>query len=78
MRLSEPEIDTVYAAARPLPAERREAFFQHINQSLQGRAEPGPGHVDRAIRSAQQKYLTYPDLSKTNGYVQPGGRRVAK
>jgi hypothetical protein len=64
VRLSEPEIDTIYTAAKPLPAERREQFFRHVVTSLEGKAEPGLGHVNRAIRAAQKAYCDYPDLTR--------------
>jgi hypothetical protein len=66
-QLTEADSDAVMAAAKPLPAERREPFLRHVATSLRGRAEPGPGDVHRAIVQAQQKHFDPPKLDRMNG-----------
>jgi hypothetical protein len=80
-RLTEAETDAIHAAAKPLPIERREPFFQQVATSLQARSEHGPGDVHRAIVQAQQKHLDYPQLERMtgiNGYDLPKLRRSHK
>jgi hypothetical protein len=48
LRLSDSELDQVYAACRPLAPDRRDAFLQALAAEL--RDKPiGPGSVHRAI-----------------------------
>jgi hypothetical protein len=48
LALTDSELDAVLAAARPLPAERRDAFLQAVTAELRGR-EVGPGLVHRVV-----------------------------
>jgi hypothetical protein len=66
-QLTEPEAAAVRQAAIPVPDEHREAFFHDVASALQGRSQPGPGDVDRAVRDAQRKHFSPPDLTRMNG-----------
>jgi hypothetical protein len=55
LRLSDSELDAIMDAARPIAAERRDAFLHAVAQALAAeRGEIGPGSVHRAIRSVQR------------------------
>jgi hypothetical protein len=64
LRLSDSELDAVFAAARPLAVERRDAFLQEIASLLHGCVEVGPGTVHRAIEQAQRRHFDPPDLGR--------------
>ena len=63
IRLTDAELDAVFAAAEPIAVDRRDAFLRHIANALQGSTDPGPGEVYRAILAAQRAHCAYPDLS---------------
>ena len=65
IRLSDTELDAVFAAAQPIAIDRRDAFLKAVAHALQGCAEPGPGDIHRAIVAAQRAHCDYPDLSRT-------------
>jgi hypothetical protein len=68
LRLSDSELDQVYAACRPLAPDRRDAFLQALAAEL--RDKPiGPGSVHRAIVLVQKQYWDAP--------LETEGRRVA-
>jgi hypothetical protein len=58
--LSSAELDAIYAAARPLARDKRDAFMNAVMQALAGCAEIGPGSVNRVIRSVQPIYFDPP------------------
>jgi hypothetical protein len=49
IRLSDSELAAVFAAARPVAVERRDAFLQEVASLLSGCVEVEPGTVHRAI-----------------------------
>jgi hypothetical protein len=63
VRLTDDELSTVMAAARPLPVERRDAFLQQVAAALQACREIGPGAVYRAVAETQRAFFDPPDLS---------------
>jgi hypothetical protein len=65
IRLSDDELDSVLAAARPIAIERRDAFLQQVAAELRGR-EIGPGLVARICRELQRQFFAPPDLSRGN------------
>jgi hypothetical protein len=62
IRLSDSELDAVFAAARPLPVERRDAFLQAVAGALQGCREIGPGAVYRVVAEMQRAFFDPPAL----------------
>jgi hypothetical protein len=63
LRLTDDQLSAIFAAARPLPVERRDAFLQEVASLLRGAAEVGPGTVHRAIAQAQRAYFDPPQLA---------------
>ena len=63
IRLSDDELDSVLAAARPIAIERRDAFLQHVAAELRSR-EIGPGLVARICREVQREFFDPPDLHR--------------
>jgi hypothetical protein len=60
LKLTDAELDAVFAAAQPIPVSRRDAFLQDVAKFLRGCAEVGPGHVYRAIVEAQRAHFDPP------------------
>jgi hypothetical protein len=69
IRLSDSELDAIFAAARPLAVENRDAFLRQVASLLSGCVEVGPGTVHRAIAQAQRQYFEPPDLAHAPGAV---------
>ena len=62
IRLTDEELSAVFAAAGPLPVNRRDAFLQDVATLLRHCSEIGPGHVYRAIAEAQRAHFDPPAL----------------
>jgi hypothetical protein len=69
LRLSDSELDAVFAAARPLAPHLRDEFLQAVADALAGLRELGPGATYRVIRDQQRRFFDPPD------FVGPGVRR---
>jgi hypothetical protein len=67
LRLSDSELDAVFAAARPIAVERRDAFLQQVASRLAGEGELGPGVVYRVAAQVQREYFDPPDLEHAPG-----------
>jgi hypothetical protein len=67
LRLSDAELDTILAAARPLAVDRRDAFLQSVATALAGCSEVGPGVLHRICSEQQRRYFDPPDLSHAPG-----------
>jgi hypothetical protein len=63
LRLSDAELDAVFAACRPLDPDLRDPFLQAVAHALQDcNGEIGPGMVARVCRDMQQQFFNPPDL----------------
>jgi hypothetical protein len=62
IRLSDAELDAVFAAARPLTVDRRDGFLQEVADALATCSEIGPGTVHRICAVTQRKFFDPPDL----------------
>jgi hypothetical protein len=60
LRLSDSELDAVFAAARPIVPSKRDAFLQSLASELARQSELGPGAIYRAIREVQKKFFDPP------------------
>jgi hypothetical protein len=67
IRLSDTELDTVFAAARPLAADLRDPFLRAVANALAGKPMLGPGVVARTCAELQRQFFDPPDLSRGNG-----------
>jgi hypothetical protein len=67
LALTDSELDTVLAAARPLAVERRDAFLQEVAAVLAGVGEVGPGVVHRVCAETQRRFFDPPQLEDENG-----------
>jgi hypothetical protein len=67
IHLSDDELATVMAAARPIAIERRDAFLQDIATLLHACVEIGPGVVHRICAEVQRRHFDAPDLSRAAG-----------
>jgi hypothetical protein len=62
IRLTDHELDAVFAAARPLAPECRDGFLREVANLLDACPEVGPGAIHRAICEAQSRFFDPPDL----------------
>jgi len=65
LRLSDAELDTVFAAARPLDVRARDAFRQEVAEAL-GRLpehERGVGSVHRVVAEIQRRHWDPPQYA---------------
>ena len=62
LRLSDAELDQVYAAARPLDVDQRDGFLRAVASALAGQETIGPGLVARTCRELQARFILAPDL----------------
>jgi hypothetical protein len=67
IRLTDPELDAIMAAARPIAVDRRDEFLQRVASALRDCVEIGRGTVHRAIAMAQKEFFDPPDLVETRG-----------
>jgi hypothetical protein len=63
LRLTDSQITSIFAAARPLAVQDRDPFLQEVAALLAGIADPGDGDVSRAIRATQRRFFDPPELS---------------
>ena len=75
LRLTDSQITHIFAAARPLAVQNRDAFLQEVAAALAGIADPGDGDVARAIRQTQRRFW---DPPITDERAQPHSRAWAK
>jgi hypothetical protein len=64
LRLTDSQITSIFAAARPLAVQDRDPFLQEVAGLLQGIVDPGDGDVARAIRTVQRKHFDPPELDE--------------
>jgi len=60
IRLTDAQLDAVFAAAAPLAVQDRDPFLQDVAAALRGIPDPGDGDVARAIRQTQRKHFDPP------------------
>jgi hypothetical protein len=60
LRLTDSQITSIFAAARPLAVHERDPFLQEVAAALQGIVDPGDGDVARAIRIVQRRHFDPP------------------
>lgn len=60
LRLGDAEQDAVLAAARPLTAAQRDAFFADVLAALRGVAAIGPGALHRILTELQRRHFVPP------------------
>jgi hypothetical protein len=66
IRLTDAELDAVFAAARPLDRDLRDPFLQAVAHALSDRNIIGPGTVHQVCRELQRQFFDPPDLSRSN------------
>jgi hypothetical protein len=62
LRLSDAELDQLYAAARPLDVRVRDALLKSVADALKGCGEIGPGVLHRVVVTEQQRFLKSAEL----------------
>jgi hypothetical protein len=72
IRLTDDELSAIFAACRPLPVERRDAFLREVAALLSGCVEVGPGSVYRAIEQAQRAHFDPPQFEHPHKYARRG------
>jgi hypothetical protein len=72
VRLTDDELSTVMAAARPLDVARRDAFLQQVASALQSCREVGPGVVARTCAELQRQFFDPPEVSHTSTRFRSG------
>jgi hypothetical protein len=73
LKLSDAELDAVFAACRPLQLNVRDAFLQDLVSELRRYPEIGPGVVYRVIVTLQRKYFDPPDSNGSE--IRHNGRK---
>jgi hypothetical protein len=74
IRLTDDEMDALYAAARPIAPDRRDEFLQAVAAALTAEREVGPGIVYRTICRLQRDFFDPPDLA--NPVIRHNGVNV--
>jgi hypothetical protein len=64
LKLSDSQITSIFAAARPLAVQDRDPFLQEVAAALQGITDPGDGDVARAIRTVAKKHFDPPQFDE--------------
>jgi hypothetical protein len=67
LRLSDSEITTVMAMARPLPPGARGAFLEQVATRLAGQHQLGDGLVSRTCRELVREHFDPPEFSRVGG-----------
>jgi hypothetical protein len=60
LKLSDAELDQIFAACRPLEPSQRDAFLQAIAVALRSCPEVGPGVIHRTIATVQRAHWDPP------------------
>jgi hypothetical protein len=60
LRLSDDELDAIFAAARPLDVGDRDGFLKAVAAALQSAGEIGPGVVHRVCVELQREFFDPP------------------
>jgi hypothetical protein len=68
VRLTDEQLTAVFAAAYPLPPDRRSEFLEHIARELANLPEVGDGSLHRVIMTVQRIYFDAPDLSRARAF----------
>jgi len=66
IKLTDDEMNAVYAACRPLHVVDRDAFMQALADALRQRGEIGSGVVHRAIRDVQRRFFRPPEFEEAH------------
>lgn len=70
IRLTDSELDAVFAAARPLDPDLRDPFLRAVANALAGREVIGPpGLVARTCAELQRQFFRPPDFGHAPGAV---------
>jgi hypothetical protein len=69
IKLTDAELDSIFAASRPLDPAMRDPFLQAVANALQQdcSGEIGPGTVARVCRDMQRQFFDPPDLERSVG-----------
>jgi hypothetical protein len=62
IRLTDSELDAIFAAARPLDMRMRDPFLQRVASELGRCGELGPGVIHRICATAQREFFEPPEL----------------
>jgi hypothetical protein len=65
--IDEADYAFIAAAARQLAPDQRPVFAARVYALLQNIFEPGPGDIDRAVRTALKGLWDAPDLGAAGG-----------
>ena len=71
--LSDTELSAVMTAAKPIPAQSRDAFLRDVSIELSRFEVIGPGLVARACSKIQRQYLNAPSFTG-NSFAKHGHR----
>ena len=64
LKLTDDELDSVLAAARPLHVRDRDGFLQQVAAALASCSKIGPGTVYRVASETQRKFFDPPELGR--------------
>jgi hypothetical protein len=78
LRLSDDELNAVFAAAKPLDPDLRDPFLRAVAAALQGQTVIGPGLVARVCAELQRQFFRPPILDHPGKHARTDATRVAK
>ena len=82
IRLTDEELDAIFAAARPIAVNRRDDFLQAVAASLRRLEVIGPGVVHRICAEVQREHFDPPETEHRAvsrwGRAAPGFEKISK
>jgi hypothetical protein len=67
IRLSDSQLDAIFAAATPLQPQARENFLRELAQLLAAQPELGDGSLHRLLVEVQRRHFDPPAFATDNG-----------
>jgi hypothetical protein len=67
LRLTDDQINAIFAVSHPLPPDSRSAFLEHCARELAQLPAIGDGAVHRVVMQVQQLYFDPPSLEVVGG-----------
>jgi hypothetical protein len=66
IRFTDDQLSAVFAAARPIAVDRRDAFLTDVDAQFANRSAIGDGELFRVLLQLQRRHCDYPD---TTGFL---------
>jgi len=63
IRFTDDQLSAVFAAARPIAVDRRDAFLTDVDAQFASRSAIGDGELFRVLLQLQRRHCDYPDTT---------------